>query len=544
MDGELAIVALFSVASVVALATRWLRVPYTIALVVAGLVLGNTEAIVAPQLTKELLFTLFLPGLVFEAAFHLDFELFWANKYAIHGLAVPGLVAAIFLTAVVLVPVVAGLGFEHDFTFLHGLLFAALIAATDPIAVVALFKSLGVPRRLNVLIEGESLINVGAGVVLFTLVLAMVSGTEVTLADAVLEFVSVAGLGGLVGGFIGYVVSKVIQQVDDPMIEITLTTIAAYGSFAVAEHFHWSGVIATVVAGMLCGNYAARTGMSPSTRVATEVFWEYLAFALNSFVFLLIGFEVELGDLLEHWQPIVVAWFVVTGARAVVTYAMAVVMRRTPERIPWRWAGVMAWGGLRGGLSMVLVLALPRDLPHREFLVTLTFGVVILSILVQGLSMGWLLRRLGLVGKSAGSLRYEAGRASMHAANAALARLGGLEIDGDLHADDLAALRAQYEARRDAAAEQMRALTIETAAFREERLLSTSRALIHAEKEALLEALRRGELGGAAFEHLIADVDARLVELGDPTHATLHSPGPLSVALPRRPPRPDAPPRT
>jgi len=520
VEGELAIVALFSVASIVAIATRWLRVPYTIALVVAGLVLGNTEALSAPQLTKELLFALFLPGLVFEAAFHLDFELFWANKYSIHGLAIPGLVAAIFLTAAVLVPVVAGLGFEHDFTFLHGLLFAALIAATDPIAVVALFKSLGVPKRLNVLIEGESLINDGAGVVLFTLVLATVSGTEVTFADAVLEFVAVAGLGGLVGASIGYAVSKVIQQVDDPMIEITLTTIAAYGSFAVAEHFHWSGVIATVVAGMLCGNYAARTGMSPSTRVATETFWEYLAFALNSFVFLLIGFEVEVGDLLDQWQPIVVAWLVVTAGRAVVTYAVAAIMRRTPERVPWRWAGVMAWGGLRGGLSMVLVLALPRDLPHREFLVTLTFGVVLLSILIQGLSMGSLLRRLGLVGKSASSLRYEAARASMQAANAALARLAGLQGDGDLHADDLAALRAQYEARRDEAAEHMRVLHLETATFREERLLSTARALILSEKESLLDALRRGELGGETFEHLVADVDARLIELGAGGHAT------------------------
>lgn len=515
METELAIVALFSVATLVALVTRWVRIPYTVALVVVGLVLGNVEAFEAPHLTKELLFAIFLPGLLFEAAFHLEFRHFWANKVAIHGLAIPGLVVAIFATAAVLVPAVVWLRFEHDFLFVHGLLFAALIAATDPIAVVALFKSLGVPKRLNVLVEGESLVNDGAGVVVFTLVLASASGAELDAADAVLEFVRVAGLGGLVGAVIGYAASRLIHAVDDPMIEITLTTIAAYGSFAAAEHFHYSGVIATVTAGMLCGNHAARTGMSPSTRIAAETFWEYLAFALNSFVFLLIGFEVSLPALLGHWQAIVIAWIAVGLGRAVVTFGVAALLRPTRERIPWTWAGVMAWGGLRGGLSMVLVLALPRDFPHRDFLVTLTFGVVVLSILVQGLTMSPLLRKLGLTAKSELLVRYDEHVARRRAANAALARLAVMVADDDVHAEDAASLRAEYEERRGKAVEQLAVLDADAGTMRQQHRLAARRALVLAQREALLESLHRGEIGSEAHEHLAAELDAELVEIDE-----------------------------
>jgi CPA1 family monovalent cation:H+ antiporter len=297
------------------------------------------------------------------------------------------------------------------------------------------------------------------------------------------------------------------------MIEITLTTIAAYGSFAAAEHFHWSGVIATVTAGMLCGNYAARTGMSPATRIATETFWEYLAFALNSFVFLLIGFEVRLPAVLSHWRAILVAWLAVTLGRAIVTFAIAALLRRTRERIPWSWAGVMAWGGLRGGLSMVLVLALPREFPHREFLVTLTFGVVVVSILLQGLTMGPLLRRLGLVGKSAVLVRYEEHRVRLRGANAALAQLGVLARADEVPAEDVELLKAEYEQRRRAAMQGIEALHLEAGELREEHLLATRRSLLLTEKQELVESLRRGEIGTEAYEHLAAELDAKMFEL-------------------------------
>ncbi len=394
---EAVFVLLFVVATAVAIGVRRWPIPYTVALVIAGLVLGWMHAFQAPVLNKELLFTVFLPGLVFEAAFHIEFKEFWRNRLAIVSLAVPGVVAATALTALILTPVAGTLHFAEGFNWHYALIFGALISATDPIAVVPIFRNLHVPKRLSVLLEGESLLNDGTAIVFFTLSLGLAAGAQVTAGGLSLDFVTIVGAGLLIGAAIGFVVSKFIQRVDDPMIEITLTTIAAYGSFVAAEQLHYSGVIATVAAGMLCGNYGARTGMSASTRVAAETFWEYIVFALNSIVFLLIGFEVNLHSLLLSWKAVLVAYAIVTLGRGVVIFAVSGLLRATRERIPARWSAVLTWGGLRGGLPMVLVLSLPADFPYRELLVSMTFGVVILSILIHGLTISPLLRWLGIV---------------------------------------------------------------------------------------------------------------------------------------------------
>lgn len=420
MEIETIFILLFIVATAVAIAVQRLHIPYTVALVFTGLVLGFLHAFQAPHLTKALLFSIFLPGLLFEAAFHIEFKQFWQNRLAISSLAFPGVVAAIILTVLILTPVANMLHFVQGFTWKHALVFGALISATDPIAVVAIFRNLGVPKRLEVLLDGESLLNDGVAIVFFTLSLALVTGTVVSPGGLAIDFVRIVGIGALIGIGIGVVVSKVIKHVDDPMIEITLTTIAAYGSFLVAEHFHYSGVIATVSAGMLCGNYGARTGMNPSTRIAVRTFWEYITFALNSIVFLLIGFEVNFTALLASWQEILVAYLVVTAGRALVIFVASSLLRRTRERIPWSWSIILTWGGLRGALPMVLVLSLPKDFAYRELLVSMTCGVVILSILVHGLTMSPLLRWLGIVHGQQENAAYEMTRDKLQTAKAAL----------------------------------------------------------------------------------------------------------------------------
>lgn len=515
MGHELIFVALFLVATAVALVARALRAPYTVALVVTGLALGATRALSPPHLTRELLYAVFLPGLVFEAAFHLNFRKFWSNKLAIHALAVPGLVAAISLTALILVPAANTLHLVERFTFAQGLVFAALLAATDPIAVVGLFKSLGAPRRLVVLVEGESLLNDGTAVVVFSLVLALVTGERLTAAEVGTTFVRTVGGGLLVGAAVGYATSKATQRIEDAMIEITLTTIAAYGSFALAERMHLSGVIATVVAGMLCGNYGARTGMSPSTRLAVESFWEYVAFALNSVVFLLIGFEVRVGSLLHAWKPVLAAFVAVTLARGVVVALVGLALRRTRERFPASWAAVLTWGGLRGGLSMVLALALPPSLPHRELIVTMTFGVVVLSILGQGLTMAPLLRRLGLVAAGTDRVRYEVARGEQRATRAALAALDEATGRGGLSESVRAEMRDEYQRRLAASDEHLREMHLADDALRREERHALARQLLLVEKDAAQRAHRDGAIGAEASEELLRDVDARLVALED-----------------------------
>lgn len=328
-----------------------------------------------------------------------------------------------------------------------------------------------------------------------------------------LDFVRVVGLGTLVGVTIGYLASKLTQRVDDPMIEITLTTIAAYGSFLFAEHFHLSGVIATVSAGMLCGNYGARTGMSPSTRIAVESFWEYVAFALNSIVFLLIGFEVHLDALSRSWKAILVAYLAVTVGRAALLYVVTFFLRRTKETLPWSWSAVMTWGGLRGGLSMVLVLALPQNFPHRELLVTMTFGVVILSILFQGLSMAPLLRWLGLTGVSLDRIDYERERGILRAKSAALAALQRMQNEGAVHSAAAEQFRAEYAGAMADAEQRLKDLHLQAEDLRQEEELATRRQLLLCEKDALRDALRNGYLSQEICDELLEDVDARLMHI-------------------------------
>jgi CPA1 family monovalent cation:H+ antiporter len=506
-------ILLFVVATAVAIAARRLRIPYTVALVLAGLVLGALQVFATPHLTKELLFTVFLPGLLFEAAFHMEFGEFWRNRTAITALAVPGVVAAIALTAIILTPVINHFHFEAGFTWQHALVFGALIAATDPVAVVALFKSVGAPKRLTLLLEGESLLNDGTAIVFFTLVLGLLAGNGMSPGALMIDFVTVVGAGAVVGAVVGLAVSQIIKRIDDPMIEITLTTIAAYGAFIAAEQLHYSGVIATVTAGMLCGNYAARVGMSASTRVAVETFWEYVAFALNSLVFLLIGFEVRAEALLTSWQVILVAYLAVAVGRFLVIMAVSALLRMTRERIPRAWSAVLIWGGLRGGVCMVLVLGLPLAFPHRSLLVTMTFGVVILSILGQGLSMAPLLQRLGIVGARTARTAYELARGRVQAANAALSALDGLARTHFAPPDVLDQLRREYEEKITRAQAEMREVHLEREALGGEERQRARRQLLLVERAQIVDAYHQGASSPQVYQHLIADVDAQLLRL-------------------------------
>jgi CPA1 family monovalent cation:H+ antiporter len=387
------IILLLLVAATVAVVARRLRLPYTVALVVAGLFLGASPLLHPPALTKELLFAVFLPGLLFEAAFHLDAEEFWRNRVTIFSLALPAVVLATLLTASALVFALKLFGIALGWG--PAFVFATLIAATDPIAVVALVRTLGAPPRLGVLIEGESLLNDGTAAVSFTVAVGYVLGSQPSAASLPIDFVYAIGAGVVVGAIAGLATRRLLARLDDVMIMITMTTTAAYGSFLVADTLGGSGVIAAVTAGLLSGATASQLAISPPARAALQSFWQYIAFALNSLVFLLIGFQARVSQLFVAWRVILVAYVVVTVIRVVATYAITAIMPER-ERLPRGWTAVLAWAGLRGSLSMVLALSLSAAMPQREMIVDMTVGVVVLSILVQGITVSPLLRWLGL----------------------------------------------------------------------------------------------------------------------------------------------------
>jgi CPA1 family monovalent cation:H+ antiporter len=395
---ETTFILLFVLATSAAIAARRLRAPYTVVLVLTGLVAGALNLFPAPQLTKGLLFSVILPGLIFEAAFNLDAHELRRTWITITTLAVPGVVLSMVLIAIALSPTAGALS-APGFDWRHALVFGALIAATDPVAVVALFRSMGAPRRLTTLLEGESLFNDGTAIVFFTMSLALVGGADNTAGALLWQFATIVGIGLAIGAAVGLCTSLLMRQQLNPMVEIMLTTIAAYGSFAAAETLHSSGVIATVVAGILCGNFGLRHGTASATRTALETFWEYATFALNSIVFLLIGFEVHLAQLLHYWLAILLAYGVVTVSRAAIIAAGQLLLRWSRERFPWRWGVILTWGGVRGALAMVLALSLPPSFEYRDLVVSMTFGVALISILVQGLTMSALLTALGLAEK-------------------------------------------------------------------------------------------------------------------------------------------------
>jgi CPA1 family monovalent cation:H+ antiporter len=393
---EISLLVLLSIAAAVAIVSHRVQMPYAIGLVIAGLLLGNVTAFSGPQLTKELLFLVVLPGLLFEGAFGLDFAAFWEARYSILTLAVLGLVASTVLTATVLWWGVNEFQ-PGSVTLNEALVFGALISATDPISVLSLFRSLGVDARLCVLVEGEALFNDGTAVVIFTIVLGVASGGDISWSGAAVEFIRVAVLAVFVGAAIGFGTSFLTRAIDDTMIEITVTLLSAYGAFIVAELLGLSGVIACVVAGIIAGTWGA-SGMRPTTRTAVDSFWGYTAFLLNSFIFLLIGTEIHLETLTHYLPEILIGWVAINVARAAIVYAKYAIMRAAGNTgFPLSWATILTWGGLRGGLSMVLALALPHSFAHREMILNTTYGVVLLTLLVQGLTMKPLLRALRVV---------------------------------------------------------------------------------------------------------------------------------------------------
>jgi len=513
LNSEIVFLLLFIVATAVAIGTRWLRLPYTVALVLAGLVLGAIHLFPVPKLTEDLLFSIFLPGLIFEAAFHIDVREFLMNRTTVASLAVPGVIGSIALTAVILTPVVAALGLAHGFSWREALVFGALIAATDPVAVIAVFRELRLPRRLTLLVCAESLLNDGTGIVFFTLSLSLIAGVTTGPGGLMLELLKIVGMGAAIGAAIGFIASELIKRVDDAMVEITLTTIAAYGAFVAADQLGFSGVIATVAAGLLCGNYGARKGMSASTRVATETFWEYIAFALNSIVFLLIGLEIKLQALLASWLAIIVAYLVVTLGRGLVVLAAWSALRFTRERFSGRWAAVLGWGGLRGALPMVLALSIPASVPHRSFIITITFGVVILSILGQGLTIAPLLRYLG-VARGLGLRRaYEQQVGELIAVNGGLEELDRLERVHGAPPAVIGALREEYNSARERMRTNLQSLRADGNDLREADTYRVRHRILQAEKAAVLDAYQQGGISRTAYERLLADIDARLLEL-------------------------------
>ena len=397
------LVVLLGIAMLVTGTCRNLPVPFTVILVLIGMLLGYLshvlhfmEPLQDFTLSPEIMLFVFLPALIFESGFALDARQMIKDLPPILILAIPAMLMSTFVVGL-------GVWWALDIKLIVALVFGALISATDPVAVVALFKELGAPNRLNVLVEGESLLNDATAIVAFTILLGIaVEGGGIGWSDVdnvFLDFLRVFIGGALFGAFLGFVVCELLYRMQSGIsVILTSSIIVAYASFVIAEHsFHISGVMAVVGSAVALRRFGVTRFRQDTTHSIHEV-WEVIALSCNSLLFLLVGLSISIVTLFNQLGPIFIAIALVLSARALSIYSLvplAVKWFKLPH-ISMGERHIMWWGGLKGGLAIAVVLSIPSDLPERQFLFEVTLGVVLFTLLISAPTIRPLMHFLGL----------------------------------------------------------------------------------------------------------------------------------------------------
>ena len=528
------VLILLIISSAVAVAARRLRIPYTVGLVLIGLVMaffapvfftGDANVFLKQLLDisknpilPDVILGLLVPPLVFEAAFHVKTQDLQRDFWLILLFAIPGVVITTFLVGAMVSWGSGLISFATNISFPVAMVFGALVSATDPVAVVALFRSMGAPKRLQVLLEGESLFNDGTAIVMFYIMLAFAGvtglhgfeGEQVTLLTGIANFIRVAGGGAIIGVVLGLLISQLINRIDDPLVETTLTTVLAFGSYLVAEQLHFSGILAVVAAGIVNGNIGPQ-GMSPTTRMVVFNFWEYLAFVANSVIFLLIGMTIDLQLLVANWQSIAIAILAVLIARMVGIYGFSIF----GKGIPNKWKHVMFWGGLRGAITLALALSIPSVSPvgeQRFLLQSMAFGVVLFTLLVQGFSMDGLVKRLKLIRRTPMQDEYERRHARFVAGRAAFDYLQRMSRQGIISEHTWQTLSSVLEKQNSMLVDAVREVVTSDPTVEAEELDTARRETLRAQRSALSGLLRDGVISDETYSYLVNEIDTALAE--------------------------------
>ncbi len=320
---------------------RIAAIPYPVLRAVGGILIGLIPGLRLPPIGPDLILLAFVPGLVFEASLNLDLEEVRRQALPIGLLATAGVFATVLL-----IGSLVHLLLRIDWA--GGFLLGAIVAATDPIAVVALLRQVGAPRGVEAILDGESLFNDGTGVAVFAAVLGTILAGHPSAGDAVVRFAFVTGIGIVVGGAAGTIAVSILRFVDDAGLEILITLVVAYGSYLIADVAHASGVVAVVVAGVVVARYGSRSGRLRGTQLLG--FWNRLAFVLNAMLFLIVGLAVPAHRLVAVAGLVLGAYVIMFAARAVPVYGLLATVDPRARRIPWAWRHMTAWGGLRGAL--------------------------------------------------------------------------------------------------------------------------------------------------------------------------------------------------
>ena len=493
MEPLIEFIALLLIACSVGVAVKYVRLPYTIALVLVGLFVG-LSGFPRILLTKELVFLIFLPPLLFESALNMDLSHLRENFKIVGILAVLGVLASTVFIGLILH---RSLGLPLEIA----LLFGAMVSPTDPVSVLATFKTLNVPKRLTVIIEGESILNDGAAVVIFGIIYEMIMHGRLDVLHGFTEFVIVCFGGAVVGFALGYLTYRLLAFIDDHLIEVSITLILAYSSYLLAEHLHLSGVIAVVCAGLIIGNYGKLFSMSASTRIVLTDFWSFVVFVINSMIFLLIGIDTQLG-VFRYLNAIAVAIVAVLIARALIVYPTLTIFK-----LPSSWRFVVFWGGLRGAIPVTLALSL-SGIPYRDLLSSMVFGVVLFSLVFQGLTLEFFVRRAFRDFRRENLERALGRYLALRQAEFELRRM----IESGEVVESVAEVIAE-KLREDIERAKAKLDLVLSEDLRDEMKRRLLREILNAEKYAIRSALAKGLISKDVAVELIREIDERIAGL-------------------------------
>ncbi|NEU74694.1 sodium:proton antiporter [Hassallia byssoidea VB512170] len=507
------LIILLLIATGVALLSRRLRIPYVTGLVLAGLPI--TELLSRRiGLDPSLVLNLFLPILIFEAGINTDVSRLRSTFKPIALLAGPG---AVLSSAIIAVLLKFGLGL----TWIPALFVGVILANTDTVSMIAVFKEIPVPSRLSTIVEGETLFNDAAALVSFNLILQVYSTGSLTLLEGIQQLLFIALGGCLVGLVLGYLSIPVFARLDDPLSSLLLTVAVALGTFQVGQSLGVSGAVAVVIAGLIFGNFGISGNTSASSRITLLSFWEYASFTVNTFIFLLIGVEINLITLWRTLPAILLAVLAYQVGRVLTVYPLLAGIRWIDRPIPLRWQHLLFFGNIKGSLSMALALSLPTTLPGREVLIALVFGSVLVSLVGQGLSLPWVVKRLKLSKFSEVQQQVEELQAHLITGKAAQDELDSLLKSGVLPKAVYEEMRSAYQVRVAGAEKTLREFynrrpeEFDTTSGEHTKLDAIRRRLLLAEKAALNETMRKRILSEEIVQARIQTIDEQLLRLED-----------------------------
>jgi CPA1 family monovalent cation:H+ antiporter len=496
--------------AVLAAASRAIGVPYPIVLVLGGLVMGFVPGIPDVQLEPELVLVIFLPPLLYSAAFFASLRDLRYDVRTISLLAIGLVIATACAVAVVAHALIEDLPWAAAFAL------GAIVAPTDPLAAMEVGRRVGLPRRLATILEGESLINDGSALVLYRVAVGAVGG-GFSLAEAGLEFVLGAAGGVAIGLAVGWVIAEIRKRLDDPPVEVTISLLSGYAAYVPAERAGASGVLAAVTIGIYIG-WRAPEISSARQRIAGFSMWTILTFLLNALLFVLIGLQLPvildglqdepLGELIAI-TAVVAA--VVIVARLVwmhlMTGAIRALDRRASQRErrgTWRERTVGGWAGMRGAVSLAAALALPIDFPARDQLLFITFGVILATLVLQGLTLPAVIRWAGV--HDDGAEAREELLARRRATEAALARLDELEAEAWTRDDTVERMRGLYRYRTSRLS--ARATDDEDGyEHRSRKYQKMVRSVLDAQRAAVVELRNTGEISNDVMHRIERELD-------------------------------------